>query len=318
MSEIDALTQSDLTARTSRAIAAAAGAARDLGLEVTGTEVLHDSFSVVVRLEPLPVVVRVPTVLPEPIGSDLAAQAARQRVELDVVGRLADLGHPVVAPSPLVPREPVQRDGFSMTFWQFVEQDKCVEPDYVRNSGLTAGLHAALREYTGELPFLATMVIVPTCLSQLENRPDLLAPSDLDRAKREWEILEPVLGSRAGFEAAFPGVELQPIHGDSPPFNLIVTTTGALYADFEDATLGPVEWDLALTGPEGEKAYNTAAGALGLRSLDDRVLRVMEAARMLQLVACLTVAPKMPTLLEGLQPSLDFWRGMPLAGGFGG
>ena len=49
-------------------------------------------------------------------------QTAQQRSELAVAGWLADRGHPVVPPSPLVAREPVRREGFSMTFWQFVEE----------------------------------------------------------------------------------------------------------------------------------------------------------------------------------------------------
>src|ERR1700754_1648699 len=114
-------TRTDLAARTDRAVAAATAAGRDLGLGVTDPVILHDMFSVVVHLAPAPVVVRVPTVLPP--TDDLDAQEARQRREIDVVGWLADQGHPVVAPSQLVPREPVRRDGFSMTFWQFVERD---------------------------------------------------------------------------------------------------------------------------------------------------------------------------------------------------
>ncbi len=98
------MTPDQLAARTSRALDAAVGAGRDLGLTVTDPQVLHDVFSVVVHLAPSPVVVRVPTVLPSYATPD--SQAARQRVELDVVAWLAEQGVPVVPPSPLVPREP--------------------------------------------------------------------------------------------------------------------------------------------------------------------------------------------------------------------
>lgn len=308
------LTPDDLAARTYRAVAAATATGRDLGLEVSDPAILHDVFSVVVHLKPSPVVVRVPTVLPP--SDEFATQVNRQRTELDVVGWLADHGHPVVAPSPLVPRKPVQRDGFSMTFWQFVEQVPNVEPDYAHNSGLTAKLHAALREYPGELPFLSSLLAaIPDGISRLETRPDLIDPVDLDRAQREWSVLEPVLASRAGFEAAFPDVPLQAIHGDAPPFNIIPTTEGKLYADFELAAFGPVEWDLTLSGAEGEANYNATARALGLRPLDERVLRVMEAAGLLQAVACLALVPQLPMLAEGLAPILETWRTTPFAGG---
>ncbi|AXE84162.1 Phosphotransferase enzyme family protein [Streptomyces sp. Go-475] len=311
------MTPDQMAARSSRALSAAVAAGRDLGLAVTEARVLYDVFSVVVHLAPSPVVVRVPTVLPP--YADAAYQSARQRLELDVVAWLAEQGHPVIPPSPLVPREPVRRDGFSMTFWQFVELDQSVEPDYVRNAGLVADLHAALREYPGELPFLSAAEprFVTDGLAALEGRPDLLDPADLDRARREWEVLEPVVSSRAEFEAAFPGVEFQPIHGDSPAANIVSTAQGELYSDFELTTLGPVEWDLAALGPDCEAAYNAAAERRGLRPLDEGVLRVVNAVGMSRAVACLALAPRLPLLVDALKPAVEQWRTMPFAGGLG-
>ncbi|MEU0173738.1 phosphotransferase [Streptomyces massasporeus] len=312
------LTPDQMSARTSRALAAAVAAGRELGLDVGDARVIYDVFSVVVHLAPSPVVVRVPTVLPS--YTDAESQAARQRQELDVVGWLADHGHPVIPPSPLVPREPVTRDGFSMTFWQFVELDQSAEPDYVRHAGLVADLHAALRAYPGELPFLSAAEprFVTDGLAVLEGRPDLLDPADLDRARREWEVLEPVVGSRAGFEAVFPGVGLQPVHGDAPAANIVSGPDGALYSDFELTTLGPVEWDLAAFGPECEAAYDAAAGRLGLRRLDQDVLRVVNAVGMSRAVACLALAPQLPLLVDALKPAVEKWRAMPFAGGLEG
>ncbi|MGR4848780.1 phosphotransferase family protein [Streptomyces sp. LARHCF252] len=309
------LTPDQIDARKARAFAAAVAAGRDLGLTVTDATVIYDVFSVVVHLAPSPVVVRVPTVLPS--YSDPGFQSARQRLELDVVAWLVEQGHPVIPPSPLVPREPVRRDGFSMTFWQFVELDQSVEPDYAHNSALVADLHAALREYPGELPFLSAAEprFVSEGLAVLEGRPDLLEPADLDRARREWEILEPVVSSRAAFEAAFPGIEFQPIHGDAPAANIVSATDGELYSDFELTTLGPVEWDLAALGPECEAAYNTAAERRGLRQLDEGVLRVVNAVGMSRAVACLALAPQLPLLVEALKPAVEQWRAMPFAGG---
>ncbi|MGW4129721.1 hypothetical protein [Amycolatopsis japonica] len=55
------ITDEQRAARTARAVAAAVSAGRDLGITVTEPEVLYDVFSVIVRLAPSPVVVRVPT-----------------------------------------------------------------------------------------------------------------------------------------------------------------------------------------------------------------------------------------------------------------
>ncbi|HEX2212203.1 MAG TPA: aminoglycoside phosphotransferase family protein, partial [Mycobacterium sp.] len=109
------LTIDDIAARTARAVAAAVAAGTDLGLHVADPRVLYDVFSVVVHLRPAPVVVRVPTVLPRSYSTSPEAQTVQQRAELAVTEWLADRGHPVVRPSPLVPREPVRREGFSMT-----------------------------------------------------------------------------------------------------------------------------------------------------------------------------------------------------------
>ncbi|MBB6418111.1 phosphotransferase family protein [Streptomyces sp. AK010] len=140
-------------------------------------------------------------------------------------------------------------------------------------------------------------------------------PADLDRARRECEVLEPAVGSRAGFEAVFPGVRLQPIHGDAPAANIVSGPHGVLYSDFELTTLGPVEWDLAAFGPECEAAYDATAGRLGLRRLDRDVLRVVNAVGMSRAVACLALAPQLPLLVDALKPAVEQWRTMPFAGG---
>lgn len=304
------MTSEQLADRTSRAFDAAVAAGRDLGLTVTEATVLHDVFSVVVHLAPSPVVVRVPTVLPGYL--EPRDQAARQQAELDVVAWLAERGDPVIPPSPLVSREPVQRNGFSMTFWQFAEQDRA-EPDYVDNCRLVADLHAVLRDYPGELPFLSAAEprMVDEGLAALAANPDLIDPADLDRARNEWAVLAPIIRSRNAFEATFPGIDLQPIHGDAPAANIVATPTGPLYSDFELVSLGPVEWDLAFFGPEGEAAYNSGARLHGMRELDERLLRFVNAVGAVRTVACLALVPQLPMLAEALKPAMDQWRTMP-------
>lgn len=309
-------TPQDLAARTTRAVDAATGAGRELGLDVTEPVVLHDSFSVVVHLAPAPVVARVPTVLPA--AENLAELEERQREELAVVDWLAARGHPVVVPSPLAPLEPVRRDGFSMTFWEHVRKSEDAEPDYARNAALIADLHGALRDYPRELPFLAALEPkLPEAADHLREHPAVLEragldPADLERAERQWAVLEPLVASREGFEAAFPGIPIQPVHGDAPAYNIIDTVDGKLCSDFEVITLGPVEWDLALIGPDGEARYNARAEDLGLRPLDEQVLRVVEFAGLLRGIACLALTPQLPVLAEGLKPVIEIWRATPL------
>ncbi|MES0832813.1 phosphotransferase [Nocardiopsis tropica] len=311
----DFMTPQETARRASAAVDAAVGAGRDLGLTVTDARVLHDLFSVVVHLAPSPVVARIPVVLPP--GTDLDALAHRQRAELDVTRWLAAQGTPVIPPSPLVPREPVRRDGFSMTFWQFVEEDRGREPDYAANAESVAKLHAAMRGYPGRLSFLsaAEPQTLAEDLARLDGRPDLIDPSDLDRARREWRVLEPLVSARTAFEKAFQGIGIQPIHGDSPPANIFSGADGDLYSDFELVTLGPVEWDLAALGPEIESAYDRGARRNGVRELDGDVLRFVNAVGMLRAIAALALAPQLPVLVEYLGPAVDQWRTTPFAGG---
>ncbi|MGY5125381.1 phosphotransferase family protein [Streptomyces nigrescens] len=152
-------------------------------------------------------------------------------------------------------------------------------------------------------------------LALLEKRPDLIGSADLDRARREWQVLEPLVRSRTAFERAFPGIDLQPIHGDSPPANIFGGVDGDLYADFELVTLGPVEWDLAALGPVLESAYNRGAQRTGMRPLNEDVLRFVNAVGMLRAIASLTLVPQLPSLVEYLQPTVDQWQTMPFAGG---
>jgi hypothetical protein len=298
------LTADEIAVRTARAVAAATAAGTELGLRVDEPRVLQDAFSVVVHLAPAPVVVRVPTVLPPSYSPDF--QTAQQRAELAVTGWLADRGYPVVPPSPLVPREPVRREEFSMTFWQYIEGVQDTETEIGARIEQTARLHAALRDYPGyDLAFWVPYgVYIPAGLAELKHLPDLIEPADLERAQQEWAAIAPVLTSREGFEAAFPGVEVQAIHGDAPWHNMISTPGGELWSDFELITLGAVESDLAFVGPEGIAAYDEAAVGLGLRPVNADVLRVTEAAARLAMIAALAMAPQLPMLVEAIKPMI--------------
>lgn len=301
---------------TENAVQAAATAARDLGLTVTDPTVLYDAFSVVVHVKPSPVVARVPITLPDHLLEPEVAVRRQQR-ELNVAAWLAEQGKPVAAPSSLVPLKPVQQDGFSMTFWQFVEQDKSVEIDYVASTVRAAELHAVLAEYPEELPWMTPLLALPSVLPKLEAVPGLLEQEDVDRARAEWEVLGPMLTSRSEFVAVFPSATIQTIHGDAPSYNVIPTADGVLWSDFEDTTLGPLEWDMAGFGPDLGKVYNEAATALGRPVLDERVQRVMDTARVLQVMVCAPLVPRLPSLGDGIRMFVGQWRDTPFAGGLG-
>lgn len=303
------LSPDQLADRCRRAAAAALAAGRGLGLPAESATVLHDVFSVVVRLDPTPVVARVPVVLPQGYTPDL--QHARQQRELDVVAWLDAQGVPVVPPSPLVPRTPVRHDGFPMTFWELAD----VAADHEPYSGVaitkSAELHAGLRGYRAPLPFLAPFnEAAPGMFAALEES-QLLSSADIDRARAEYAALRTELCDPAAFAARHPGVTVQAVQGDGPSHNVIRTTSGIKFSDFEDVSLGPVEWDLAMMGPEAVAEYDEAAVGLGLRPTDPQVQRLMDTARALQFVSCVTLVPQLPILADGLASVIADWRASP-------
>lgn len=295
--------------RSGRAVQAAVDAARLLGVHVESGVVLHDVFSVVVHLRPAALVARIQVVTPP--GLSPQAQWQRQQRELDVVAWLDEQHVPVIAPSALVPRVPVRNNGFSMTFWELAD----LADDHAPYSGVdvahTAELNAALARYPYPLPFLAPFNTGLSGMLASLSPSDLLTDSDIARARTEYDTLQPALCDSAAFGRAFPGVDVQPLHGDGPSHNVIRTNAGIRFSDFEDVTCGPVEWDLAMLGPEANAAYDAAALRVGLRTTDPDVQRAMDAARTLQFIACAVLVPELPVLAQGLAPAIEAWRASP-------
>ncbi|MDT0447009.1 phosphotransferase [Streptomyces johnsoniae] len=299
--------------RTERAVRLATAAGRELGLRPKDPRVLYDVFNVLVHLAPEPVVVRVPSL----VLSSAEEQGVKQRRELAVAGWLADTGAPVVRPSPLVPREPVVCEGTSMTCWEFVdekyrltvEEMAATGPErlagrFAEGAGWAAGLHERLAAYPGadDLPMLTPLVPgTGTMLAELRKRPQFLTAADLDRAAAEYAAAEDFVADPAAY---FPGVRLQPLHGDAPGYNVLRTADGYLFCDFEDATYGPVEWDLTQVGATGVEAYERASGV----RLDRALLDLLEGARLLQTVGALALVPMMPELAAMLEPAIEQWR----------
>lgn len=155
------------------------------------------------------------------------------RRELDVVAHLALRGAPVIPPHPGMPSEPQERDGFPLSFWTYVHVIPGSVPDEALGASLWA-CHEALRDYRGELEPLA---ILTESLAVLKHAKRIGAFS-IDAAALMERHLQTSLERLAGSP-------MQPLHGDAHPGNWLLTTNGLRWTDWEDAFLGPVEWDLA-------------------------------------------------------------------------
>ncbi|PRC53984.1 phosphotransferase, partial [Mycobacterium sp. ITM-2017-0098] len=70
-----------------------------------------------------------------------------------------------------------------------------------------------------------------------------------------------------------------------------------------------MEWDLAMSGPDVIAQYDAAARVRGLRTTGHEVQRVMDDARRLQFVGCVTLIPRLPLLAGGMTAAVEEWRG---------
>jgi hypothetical protein len=249
--------------RSRRAVAAATALARENGLRVEEPVVLNDLFSLMAHLKPAPVVARVATYMPKlraPVGPWLEREIA-------ITTFLSERSAPVVAPSQELPPGPHERDGFTISFWTYVRLDPDRTPTSADCSAMLPDLHAVLRSYPGELPILCAND-VPRGLDLLEQAGGVLSRAEAERLRASAERLRPL------WEA--PGDDVQPLHGDAHPGNLIATREGGLvWIDFEDACLGPVEWDLAtMMDPDAVAAHHRPDPEVMARCTELRVLQV--------------------------------------------
>jgi Ser/Thr protein kinase RdoA (MazF antagonist) len=208
------------------AVEAAVEVARGLGLPVEEPVVLCDLTNVLVHLAPAPVVARVPLTF-----ARLRGRAWVEK-ELELAALLRDTGLPVAGPV----RElcgPHERDGFFVTFWEYVDHDTEAPLDAAAAGRGLRRIHEALADAD------------PAGLEHFA-RLDEIAPlvEDLPFAGGELEAF------RRGVDAAWKVVDrldvpLQPIHGDAHHGNVLRTSAGPLWGDFENACLGPRELDLA-------------------------------------------------------------------------
>ncbi|MDZ8089150.1 MAG: phosphotransferase [Nostoc sp. DedQUE12b] len=236
---------SNRTALTARAVAAAVSVVSAHGVKVDAPHVLNNAYSVRVYLHPAPIVARVSTVtalLRSPIESWLAR-------EISVAEFLASCGSPVIAPSDRLPAIPHQHDGLFMTFWRYVQpvSDRLPDPQIIGR--MLAELHALLHDYPGDLPLLAPpQNDIPRGLERLKQAGDILTTSDLTLLQEIYDRLLPQLATD----------QLQPLHGDANALNLIPTAEGWLWNDFEDTCRGHIAWDLINLDDEGRSAYPNA------------------------------------------------------------
>src|ERR1700753_2406215 len=102
------------------AVRAAEQVAQAHGITVSNAGVVADGSNLLVHLKPAPLLARVATttaLLRRPISAWLGR-------DVSVAAYLHAQGAPVVPPSDLLAPGPYQYDGYTMSFWQWVEHDR--------------------------------------------------------------------------------------------------------------------------------------------------------------------------------------------------
>lgn len=139
-------------------------------------------------------------------------------------------GAPVIPLHPALPPGPHEHLGYPMNFWEFVTRIDA-EPHAHQVGRTLRECHEIMNRFTETLPHLAIITESLAILQHRELFPQETQQMLRDRLTNSMEVL-----------CRFPQ---QPLHGDAHMGNLMNTTRGLLWTDWEDTFSGPVEWDVA-------------------------------------------------------------------------
>ncbi len=147
-----------------------------------------------------------------------------------IAQHLTQHGAPTIPLHPDVPPGPHEHLEYPLNFWEFVTRIEA-EPDPAEIGRTLRQCHEIMRKFTEPLPKLA---ILTESLAILDDRE--LFPTATQQMLRDH------LTSSIDILNEYPH---QPLHGDAHAGNLMNTTRGLLWTDWEDTFAGPVEWDVA-------------------------------------------------------------------------
>ncbi|HEY9658625.1 MAG TPA: aminoglycoside phosphotransferase family protein [Allocoleopsis sp.] len=252
--------------RSHLAIRAACEVATELGLTFERAIVLQHRSNAIIRLFPTNVVARVATI-PETVrqGHDWFIR------EMAVARYLAATDAPIIPPSSDIDPGLHQHLGLVLGFWTFVAILEQPFDPYQAGQALRT-CHQALKTFSGDLPTLALLTEARQLLVQTVAAE--LSPADVDLLMQVGERSHQQLSQ----------LPMQPLHGDAHSGNVLNTSQGVLWTDWEDTFIGPIEWDLAclvaapyVFGTDIEKAEAALAG-YGCR-IDPEILESCIVAR---------------------------------------
>ncbi len=167
-----------------------------VGLDSAGAEVVHERANTVFKLAGVPVVARVRYTR----GSD--AWMERLTASVKVTGWLHEHGFPTVRPADV--QQPVEADGYLVTFWHFVEAIRAPWEDVESLGRLLRRLHS-IETPPIRLPAASPLGSMPEDTSRLIQGGDGVLLGDWDSVScgpREQDIVPTSIRYRFGRPAA--------------------------------------------------------------------------------------------------------------------
>ncbi|UJR84065.1 Hypothetical protein I5071_61360 [Sandaracinus amylolyticus] len=269
---------------------------RELGLEHVEPVVIADRSNLVLHLAPHPLVARVAMATSM---VRVGMQWLRREVELS---RFLDArGASVTRPSTTIDAGPFERAGLVISVWD-LETITANAIDPQRAGARLAEAHRLLAAH--DAPALPEWGGWDEARAVLERARESGAwsASEAHRVASAWERAERIVESARARTASF-----QPVHGDAHLGNVLATSRGPVWTDWEDAFVGPIEWDLAclrskaeLFGEERETIDAITAAYDG--PYDPELARELGLVRNLQVIPWLAVfAERDPSLLPRMR-----------------
>jgi hypothetical protein len=246
------------------ALEAAVCVAERFGVSVEEPVLLRSTNNVVAWLRPSMIVAKIG--LGQPRGF---------LTEVSVASELGVLGAPIVAPAPECPAVVHVQGGFAVTFWRYYPQPPDIDIPgeqvaaalqclHAASAKISTALRAELPSYLEELQLVSELLRDDKRLSALPGMDRYLLIRAFDHVWKQVGV-----ASRANSHVV--------IHGSPHPFNVLLVDGKPRFIDFETASIGPVEWDLAHTSPDTVHGYTGAIDTQLLETCRDLV-RVKTAA----------------------------------------
>lgn len=218
-----------------RAITAAKAIASSFGLAADDAAVLHNSNRITLRLLPCDVVAQV-----APQSHQVA------QFEVDMAQLLGAAGCPVAALDPRVEPIAYARDGFVVTLWTYYESATSREVAPADYAAALERLHAGMRDIDAPAPHFTDRIDEAQHLVASRDRTPALADADRELLADTLRSLRHTIGARG---------DVQLLHGEPHPGNVLMTANGPLFIDLETCCRGPVEFDLAHAPEAVGEAY---------------------------------------------------------------